>query len=250
MNDKEIFAELLKKPIDEIYKPEGIGTLGEKYLHALLKKFCEPNTLCHEVKVGRYTADVCVGTQIFEVQTRSMTPLKPKLEYYLEEGYKVTVVHPIARQKHIVCCDPESGELSKPKKSPKKGQFCHALTNLASIKYFLDWENLSVKLLLLDVTEYRNQNGYGKSRKKRSTRLDTIPTELVEVVELNSPSDYLKILPPLPKVFSAKEFAKACKASEFQSRIALGTLRYLEVVKEAGKEGKKILYTLGDAYEN
>ena len=40
MNDKEIFAELLKKPIDEIYKPEGIGTLGEKYLHALLKKFC------------------------------------------------------------------------------------------------------------------------------------------------------------------------------------------------------------------
>ncbi len=250
MNDKQRFLKLLNKPIEEIYKSAGIGTLGEKYLHALLKSFCEENTLCHEVKVGKYTADVLVGTQIYEVQTRSMSPLKPKLEYYLGEGYRVTVVHPIAYKKQIIWQNPETGELSKPHKSPKTGQFCHALTDLASIKYFLDWQGLSVKLLLLNVTEYRNQNGYGKQRKKRSTRLDTLPTELVEAVELKTKSDYVKILPPLPRLFTAKDFAKACKMSDFQGRLALGVLRYLEIAKEHSREKKQIFYTIGEFYED
>ena len=37
---------------------QGVGTLGEKTLHAVLKRMIEPNMARHEVKLGRYTADV------------------------------------------------------------------------------------------------------------------------------------------------------------------------------------------------
>ncbi len=35
---------------------QGVGTLGEKTLHAVLKRMIEPDLSLHEVKLGRYTA--------------------------------------------------------------------------------------------------------------------------------------------------------------------------------------------------
>ena len=58
----------------------GIGTLAEKTLHAVLKRYIEPDERFHEVQVGSFVADVFRDERIFEIQTGSFTPLRPKLE--------------------------------------------------------------------------------------------------------------------------------------------------------------------------
>lgn len=72
----------------------GVGTLGEKTLHNVLKRAVEPDTSCHEIPVGRYVADVRNAHGFFEIQTRSLYKLKEKAAFFLEQG-PLTVVYPV-----------------------------------------------------------------------------------------------------------------------------------------------------------
>ena len=100
---------------------QGVGTLGEKTLHAVLKRMIEPDMARHEVNLGRYTADVLNEQGVFEVQTRNLHKLKPKLTALLPY-YPVTVVVPIIETKWLLTLDPETGELTDRRKSPKRGK--------------------------------------------------------------------------------------------------------------------------------
>ena len=60
-----------------------IGTLGEKSLHAVLKRYYEPDRSCHEIPVGNYVADIVNQDGIFEIQTRGLSNLRPKLNELL-----------------------------------------------------------------------------------------------------------------------------------------------------------------------
>ena len=61
----------------------GFGTLAEKRLHAVIKKYVCADEAFHEVGVAgtRYLSDVRVGNEVFEVQTGSFYPLKKKELY-------------------------------------------------------------------------------------------------------------------------------------------------------------------------
>lgn len=248
MNDNILrFSELLSLPPEEVHRSAGVGTLGEKYLHALLKLFFEPDRAYHEVKIGRFIADVCRDKNIYEIQTRSLDKLRDKLEYYLLEGYHVTVVFPIPHVKYLTWVDPDSGEAVPKRRSGKKGSYFDCFWELYKIKYFLDWDNLSVCLMLLNVEETRSLNGCGKSRKRRSTRLDRIPTGLFDIATLSDPADYRIFIPEsLPKRFTIDQYTKACGVSETTARSGLNILVYLGLVLPAGKDGRKKLYERAD----
>lgn len=66
-------------------KPEqGIGTLGEKSLHAVLKYYYQPDESQHERKIGRMTADAILPNgSILEIQTRSFYSLRKNFPYSL-----------------------------------------------------------------------------------------------------------------------------------------------------------------------
>ena len=97
----------------------GIGTLGEKTLHAVIKHYLEPDERCHEIRVGGYIADICREGEICEIQTRQLYRLKKKLEAFLLER-SVTVVYPIASGKRLIWIDEETGETTRPRRSPKR----------------------------------------------------------------------------------------------------------------------------------
>ena len=228
MTDKQRFDELTKLSPQELHIKAGVGTLSEKYLHALLKRYFEPDTDYHEVGIDRFTADICRDMRIIEIQTRALGRLREKLEYYLLEGYKVKVVYPIPHIKWLSWIDPDTGEASPKHRSPKTGSFYDCFWELYNIKYFLDYKNL---------------NGYGKRRKRRATRQERIPTALYDTLILNSPKDYLKLVPDeLPEIFTKDEYAKATKLSPEMAYSGLNILQYLEVVELAGKDGRKKLY--------
>ena len=89
-----------------------IGTLGERTLHSELKKMLAPDESTHEIRVGRYVADIFDGTRIIEIQTRAFNKLRGKLSYFInEKNLPVTVVFPVAYTKYLNWVDPLSAEV-------------------------------------------------------------------------------------------------------------------------------------------
>lgn len=220
----------------------GIGTLSEKTVHAIIKNYYEPNEDHQEIPIENYVADIYVDGKIIEIQTRQFNKLRDKLNAFLPL-YPVTIVYPIPREKWLIWIDEESGDLSKPRKSPLKGTPYMVFPELYKIKMFLKDPNLRFRLILMDMEEYRLLNGWSKDRKKGSSRYDRIPTELVEEIEISRPEDYMQFVPyELDGQFTVKKFGKAAHISVSLARIVLNILYFMGTVKRTGKQGNSYLY--------
>ena len=221
-----------------------IGTLGEKSLHLILKYTFEPDCSYHEVKVGRFYADIKNQDGITEIHTGSFNTLRKKLDAFLLLG-NVRVVYPIGRRKHIVWIDIESGEMTPPRKSPKTGSFFHCFRELYKIKQYLDVPGLIFTPVLMDITEYRKLDGWSADRKKGSNRFERIPTDIVDVINISCKEDYSMLVPDdLTQPFTVKDFARVAKLSPRGASDAIAVLKYLDIIKLQGKKGRAYLYCL------
>lgn len=240
--DKEEFHKSCKKVLENERVRLGIGTLSEKTVHAVLKRYLVPDENCHEIKCGRYVADILCDGEIMEIQTAGFNRLRGKLEEFLKDK-DVTVVYPIPHIKWLIWIDDKTGEFSEKRRSPKKGSYYDAFYELYKIKMFLKHPNLHFRLILLDVEEYRLLNGYSADRKRGSERYDRIPVELVEDKFLNSAHDFKELVPAeLCEPFTTKMFQKATKLSPKKAGVAVNVLAYLNVIKQVGKEKNAYLY--------
>lgn len=223
----------------------GIGTLGEKTLHAVLKNYFEPDETRQEIKLGNYYADIYSEQGVIEIQSRQFDKLRGKLAVFLEE-YPVTVVYPVPGKKWLYWLDKDTGQVSKGRVSPKRGTAYEVFAELYRIKEFLQKPNLSICVMILEVEEYRYLNGWSRDKKKGSSRCDRIPTRIMEEVNLKGPEDYGKLIPEnLPEEFDSREFAKAAHISLKLSQTALNILFDTGAVARVGKRGRAYLYRKG-----
>ena len=219
---------------------QGVGTLGEKTLHAVLKRMIEPDMSRHEVKLGRYTADVFNERGVFEVQTRSRHKLKPKLTALLPY-YPVTVVVPVVETKWLLTMDPETGELKDRRKSPKRGKAAGLLPELVYLKPLLKDQNLSFLLVRLEGEELRLPVA---GKRRPVTPLEFAPTRFLGTVTLRTAADYAALLPAdLPETFTARTLAKALGLPAGQSSAAANVLCYMGAIRRTGTQGKAYLYS-------
>lgn len=240
--DADRFERACREAVGAERERNGIGTLGEKTLHAVLKRYIEPDADNHEVKIGRFVADVVGKDGIFEIQTGSFTPLRPKLEMLLDYT-TVTVVYPMAAVKLLSWIDPETGEVSKPRRSPRRMKPCDAFYELIKIKYTLDNPNFRLKLILLELHEQRLPEPKHGGHSRGSKRVDRIPTRLLEEIDLTCPQDYTMFIPDsLPKEFTISELAKANGVHYECGQRALRVLEYLELVRQCGSRGRVKLF--------
>ena len=216
----------------------GIGPLGEKTLHAALKRYFEPDEHFREVAVGRYVADIMSPGGIIEIQTAGFGRLREKLSFFLEH-YPVTVVYPVAGLKWLISMSGE-GELSKRRKSPKAGGAWELLIELYSIREHLQIPGLSFCVPVLEVEEYRLRDGKGR---RGYTRFERMPIRLMEEIWVRGPKDLPLLMPPgLPGEFTAKEFRTCGGFSNMQGSLALSAARALGAVEMIGKKGRAYLY--------
>lgn len=240
--NKELFQEVCHNIIDQNIERNGIGTLSEKTIHAVLKSYFSPDQINQEQKVHNYVADILKGDQIIEIQTRSFNLLRRKLEVFLPD-HQVTIVYPIAHTKWLCWVDEETGEVSKPRKSPKVGSAAQIFPELYRIKSYLTHPNLSLHIVLLDIEEYRLLNGWSKDKKKGSSRNDGIPVNFADEIIIDNTSDYIKLLPDtLPAQFTTKDYKKATKVSQGSAWTALNILSYVNAIKQIGKQGNSHLF--------
>ena len=226
---------------------KGIGTLRERTLHATLKSYYEPNEALHEQKYGGYIADIKNEKGIIEIQTGSCYPLRKKLEDYLAPNdIDVQLVLPVVQNKWLSWIDPETGEVTARRRSPKCGTPSDCLWELPYLRPFLTYPQFHLCILMVDVEEYRNLDGWSRDRKHGSTRYERIPLSIGEEIHIENATDCLQLLPPLPKTFTAKVFAKAAKLSPRKAQRAIWILREMCLIEKIGTEKKAYIYRISD----
>lgn len=236
------FDEACKKIINSQREKNGIGTLGEKTLHAVLKNYFEPHTENQEIKVGGYVADIVGENGVIEIQTGNFNKLLKKLERFLE-FCNVTVVYPIAATKYLSWMDMDSGEITSRRKSPRRGKIYDIIPELYKIKYTLDNPRLNICICMLELEEIRYLNGWSKDKKKGSSRCDRIPAALTDEIHIKSPYDYGIFLPDsLPEEFTSKDLSDHAGISRSCAQTALNIFTYLEIVRRTGKRNNTIIY--------
>ena len=240
--DKERFSEACHVVCGSVPNRNGIGVLSEKALHSVIKRYIEPNEALQEVKVGGYYADIKNDDGIFEIQTRSFNKLRAKLTSYLETE-KVTIVYPIPAVKRLIWIDAQTGELTTPRKSPKRGTYFDAFPELYKLDMLIANESLSVLLMMIDMDEYRYLNGWSADGKKGSTRHERYPIALADSLLLATKEDYEGLLPSdLCSPFTSKEFAAAAKIRLRIAQTVLTVLSKRGAVQCVGKRGRQNLY--------
>jgi hypothetical protein len=240
--DKVRFNGACRAICGSVPSRNGIGVLSEKTLHSVIKRFIEPNEALQEVKVGGYYADIKNEDGIFEIQTRSFNKLRTKLTAYLETE-KVTVVYPIPAVKRLVWIDAQTGELTSPRKSPKRGSYFDAFPELYKLDMLIANESLCVLLLMIDMDEYRYLNGWSADGKKGSTRHERYPIALADSVLLATKEDYERLLPSdLCSSFTSKEFALAAKIRLRVAQTVLTVLSKCGAIQCVGRKGRQNLY--------
>lgn len=242
--DAERFERCRSSIVGSIRQGSGIGTYQEKTLHAVLKDYYAPAKDMQEISVGGYVADIFTGSEIMEIQTGSLAPMRKKLQSLLGQ-YPITVVYPIPRVKYLSWIDENTGECSKPRKSTVKGSVYRAFSELYKIKPFLHDPNLRLCFPYLEIREYRLLNGWSRDKKKGSMRYDRIPAALLDEIRINSREDYFGLIPDgLPERFTAKDFGEQIRERKEIAALVLNILHDLDVVERCGRYGRYYLYRI------
>lgn len=219
-----------------------IGTLKEKTLHAVIKSYIEPDESKQEIKLGRYYVDILNDSGIIEVQTQNFNLLRKKLDAFLPE-HTVTIAYPMIATKWLYWIDEETGEVSKKRKSPLKGSYYRCFAELYKIKQYLTNSNLRIRLMLIDMEEYRMLNGWSADKKKGSTRYDRVPLSVIEEYTVSAAEGFQKLIPPtLGETFTSKDFAREAKVTLRQTQCGLNILHHVGAVKRVGKKGNAYIY--------
>ena len=195
----------------------GFSTLNESKLHNSLKilyqELYEGQT---EVEQDGHVYDIVTKDgNIIEIQTKNLAKLLPKILDTIEKGHNVKLVHPIPLTTRIELKD-EEGKIISNRKSPKKGCIYDLFKELTGIYILMANPHFSLEVVEIEMTEERvrtteavqSKNGRRRFRRnwlKTGKRLDTI----TNTRKFSKPEDYLKLLPPLPETFCAKDLKEA-----------------------------------------
>ena len=228
---------------------DGIGTLSEKTVHAILKNYFEPFTDSQEQKIGGFVADIAGENGIIEIQTSGFDKMRKKLDVFLSVS-PVTIVHPVYSRTKIFRISNETGEVISKRVSPVKENFYSVFPELYKIKGFLKNEDLSFHFVMLEADEYRivgAVNKPGRSRKDYA-KSDRIPTELVDELMIGRLSDYLYYIPEELRSceFTSHDFALKAKINLPLAQLALNILTYLNVTEKTGARNRYYLYRVSD----
>lgn len=223
---------------------KSIGTLNEKSIHAALKNYIEPDETKHEIRINGYIADIFNNGEIIEIQSKDFSKLRNKLSSYIPQ-YKVRIVYPINIVKYINWVDPITHDVLERRKSPSRTSKQDMFSELYKIREYLSNDNLSFTAMLLETEEYKYLDGYGKNNKNNATKIDKIPTSIIDEINFNVDGGYGQFIQSsLKSEFTANEFAKEAHCKLETARTTLLILNELGYVTRIGRKGRRYLYNI------
>ena len=221
-----------------------IGELNEGSLHRALKaRYATPGSATEQVVEG-FVADVVSGRRIIEVETASFGNLKRKLPRLLER-FRVTLVHPIARDRYIVKLPDGADMPAIRRRSPRHDSVFRVFNALVSIPKLLEHPNLTLDILMVAVEDIRVA-----ARRRRRGRWTTVDQRLLEVRETVRVRRMADLFAPLdrhlPDRFTTCQLAVAMDSPRRLAQQAAYCFRQTGVAEACGKDGNAWIYRRGN----
>ncbi|MBR1864517.1 MAG: hypothetical protein IJ806_10565 [Ruminococcus sp.] len=241
--DQERFQAAVQTIRGQGRQRAGIGTLGEKSVHAVLKEYYSFGD-GKEVRIGGFVADIVGEDGIIEIQTRQVGRLYKKLSELLPLC-RVTVVVPVVTKNTIQWISPQTGELLDRRTSPKKQKALDGAAELYGIKPLLKNEGLTVRLILIETEEIRLRTEAKRGRAKAKEKIDRLPVRAEDEIVLRVPEDYRELLPEGLVEFTSKDLSAAAHISLSTAQTVLNIMSFVGAVEVIGKKGRSNLYRKG-----
>ncbi len=262
----DVLTEACQMPTDtESSDYDGIGTLGEKQMHAAIKRYLCPDTSKHEIlidgsigcvvkevpggekkaaKKRRFVADILDGNVIYEIQTGPFGPLKEKIAWILENTtYNIMVIHPIAEIKWLNLLDAQTGEVKTRKKSPQRGKLTDIASELYYFRDFIKSPRFSLVILMMEAEQYKKNAQKDGRKRPRYRKYELIPVSLLRAHIFRSAEDYRVFIPEdLPRPFTVKQYSSLARIYGMDAYSIVHTLCHIGLLEELPKEGRAQLF--------
>ncbi len=243
MTDRDRFAKA-KESLKDSHDRYNIGTYKEKTQHLLLKLFYEPCRDYHEVPFEGYVADILNSKGITEIQTVGFRNLFGKLTVFLK-SHPVTVVYPVEERKRTCWIDPDTGEISVGRYRTYSKAKYKLLSELLSINELFDAENLEIHIVSMAVSSNKALDGYGPQKKKRATKLDTVPEELLDITYIRGIDDIRDLIPfERGERLFLKDLSSALGLKRRNLWKASKFLMEIGIMSPVDKKGNSIIYEI------
>ncbi len=218
-----------------------IGVMREGPLHAAIKAVLAEPGDHFEVPVGRFVIDlVRADGELVEVQTGGFAGLRGKLDALLDE-HRMRIVHPVAAERRIVRVDGR-GEVISARRSPRRATAADVFDKLVAFPSLVSHPNLTLEVLLASEDHIRAAAPISTRRRTRDPGQRRL-VDVIDRIEVNSPSDMLALLPRLPpEPFSTRELASLVGCGMLLARRTAYCLRMTGLIESAGKRGPTPLH--------
>lgn len=244
--------------LDATDRESGIGTLGEKQMHAAIKQFICPDEGCHEVRLDceesnrdgeektkrrRFVADILKDGTVYEIQTGRLAPLHDKIAWVIENtDYNITVIHPIAESKWVNVLD-KNNEIEKRYRSPVKGKISDMACELFSIADFVASPRFSLVLLLVEAEQYMKNTAKTSRTRPKFKKYELIPINLLSAAVFSCLDDYKYFIPDLLNgEFTVKQYSNESKIRGMDAYTAVHSLCSMGLLENCGKIGRAAAY--------
>jgi hypothetical protein len=219
-----------------------IGTLNESSLHSTLKLWYKKPEDQLEVTIENFIIDIIRKDLLIEIQTKNFSTIKKKLERLLE-NYRVLLIHPIVKDKWIITMDHRLNKIIRRRLSPTHHSYLNIFEELIRIPDLITNPNLTIELLLVQIEEFRVNDGKGSWRRKGWSIQDRRLVNILERKAFFSPIDFLmlkpsKLKPPFTNAELANSLEKPLRLAQKMSYC----LRKMGIIKVVGKRGRSFLF--------
>ncbi len=218
-----------------------VGTLGEKPLHAALKRWYSREGDLIEEPVDGFVIDLVRGERLIEIQTRSFSSMKRKLDALLDH-HVVHIVHPIAVEKWIVKLD-AGGDVASRRKSPKRGATVDLFAELVSFPESITHPRLSIEVLLTQEEEVRCFDADKAWRRKGWVIQERRLLDVLGSTIFDSPTALGALLPDsVPPTFTTADIADSLGRNRRLAQQMAYCLRLVGAIEMVTKDGNAIVY--------
>jgi len=219
-----------------------IGTLRESSLHSTLKLWYKKTEDQLEVPIENFVIDIVRDDLLIEIQTKNFSAIKKKLEILLK-NHRVLLIHPIVKDKWIINIDYQSNRIIRKRLSPTHRSYLDIFEELIRIPDLIANPNLTIELLLVQVEEFRMNDGKGSWRRKGWSIYDKRLVNVLEKKVFCSPIDFLMLKPiSLKPPFTNAELAFSLEKPLRLAQKMSYCLRKMGIIKVIGKSGRALLF--------
>lgn len=255
---RKVTIDVLEKSLLIDGENTGIGTLAEKQMHAVIKKFICDDDAKHEVKIQgshgyignpnetknrKFVADVLDGDTIYEIQTGSFRPLAEKIKWILDNTtYNIALIHPIPEILYVSYIN-EDGSVSERKRSTASRKISSILSEIYYLREVIANQRLRIVGLMIEADSYKTRKVSKNKKRVKTKKYELIPVSLRNAYVFSTPDDYKMFLPDsLPEIFTTAMFSKATKIRGIDAYSAVKVLCSIGLIEECGTIGKARAY--------